>query len=84
MRQEFDLILDRVNWQDSGCELHSKCLECPLPVCAEELPRGRQRLRMKNRAKEMRSLRDQGKSVAEIAATFCVTDRTVRRALSRQ
>jgi len=75
-------LLDDCNWHDRGCEFFSSCLSCPLPHCIEDEPRGRQRLKLLNRASQMAQLKRQGKSSAEIAELFHVSKRTVQRALS--
>ncbi len=71
-----------VNWRDEGCELFPSCLNCPLPRCIEEEPRGKQRLRMLARARRMAELRRDGKSIKQIAVLFEVSKRTVQRALA--
>ncbi len=76
-------VIEYVNWKDAGCDLSPACLECPLPRCIEEEPRGRQRRRLEHRAAAMNELRRQGKNTREIAAAFRVSERTVQRALSR-
>jgi DNA-binding CsgD family transcriptional regulator len=83
LTREFDIIPDDVNWKDNGCEIYPSCLNCPLDKCMEEEPRGRQRLRMLARSKRMAELREQGKSIPEIARCFQVSQRTVQRALAR-
>ena len=70
------------NWKDTGCDLYPACLECPLPRCIEEEPRGRQRIRMDARTADMLEMRRRGGSVHEIAACYSVSVRTVQRALS--
>ena len=77
-----DLLPEQVSWRDEGCELFPSCLNCPLPGCIEEEPRGKQRLRMLARARRMAELRRDGKSIKEIAELFGVTKRTVQRALA--
>lgn len=77
----FNLLPEEVEWRDEGCEVYSACLECPLPRCLEEVPRGRQRLKVRLRAARMAELRREGKSVAAIAGLFGVSIRTVQRAL---
>jgi hypothetical protein len=72
---------DDINWKDKGCELFHSCLNCPLPRCAEEEPRGKQRLRMLTRTSRMTQLHQQGKSTREIASIFQVNQRTVQRTL---
>ena len=79
---ELDLLPDDINWQDEGCELFPSCLNCPLPKCVEDEPRGQQRLRMETRKRRMVELRCLGRSVKEIAGFFGVSRRTVERALS--
>ena len=81
---ELDLIPDDINWRDGGCELFASCLNCPLPRCVEDEPRGQQRLRLAARKKRMKELRQMGKSVKEIAALFGVSKRTVQRALENK
>jgi len=80
---ELDLLPDEINWRDEGCEVFQACLNCPLPRCVEEEPRGQQRLRIAARNKRMVELRKSGKSVKDIAGLFGVSQRTVQRALRR-
>jgi hypothetical protein len=81
---ELDLLADDINWRDRGCEFFPSCLNCPLPQCVEDEPRGQQRLRMEARKRMMAELRQMGKSVNEIAGLFGVSKRTVQRALENQ
>jgi len=80
---ELDLLPDEIEWRDEGCEFYTSCLNCPLPRCVEDEPRGQQRLRMAARKRRMVELRQGGKSVKEIAELFGVSRRTVQRALRR-
>jgi hypothetical protein len=77
-----DLLPEDMEWPDDGCEFFPSCLNCPLPHCLEEEPRGKQKLRMLTRAEQMAKLREEGKSTTEIAGLFKVSMRTVQRALS--
>jgi hypothetical protein len=79
---ELAILPDDSNWKDKGCELSPSCLNCSLPRCIEEEPRGKQRLRMLARTSRMAQLEHQGKSTREIARLFHVSQRTVQRALS--
>jgi len=81
---ELDLIPDDINWRDRGCDLFSSCLNCPLPRCVEDEPRGQQRLRMAARKRLMAEFRNSGRSVKEIAGLFGVSTRTVQRALENK
>ena len=74
---------EHFNWRDEGCELFSSCLNCPLSYCIEEVPRGKQKLRLLDRAGQMADIRYQGKSTEEIARIFGVSGRTVQRALAK-
>ena len=78
---ELDLLPEQIEWRDQGCEFYPACLNCPLPRCVEDEPRGQQRLRMSARKKRMEELRRLGRSVKEIAELFGVSRRTVQRAL---
>ena len=81
---ELDLLPDEIEWRDEGCEFFPSCLNCPLPKCVEDEPRGQQRLRMAARKRRMEELRRRGKSVKEIAELFGVSRRTVQRALKNK
>ena len=71
------------NWRDTGCQLHPSCLSCPLERCIEEVPRGKQRLRLDSRAGAMSELRRQGCTARQVAAAFGVSIRTVQRAMEK-
>ena len=77
-----DLPPEDINWRDEGCQFYPSCLNCPLPRCIEEEPRGKQRLKKIARAIRMGELKQSGKSLEEIASTFAVSKRTVQRALA--
>jgi DNA-binding CsgD family transcriptional regulator len=81
---ELDLLPDDIEWRDQGCELSPSCLNCTLPKCVEDEPRGQQRLRMEARKRRMAELRRRGQSVKEIAGLFGVSKRTVQRALENK
>ena len=80
---ELDLLPDDIEWRDQGCEFYPSCLNCPLPRCVEDEPRGQQRLKMAARKKRIEELRRLGRSVREIAEIFGVSKRTVQRALEK-
>ena len=72
------------NWKDTGCELHSHCLDCPFPQCLEVKPRGKQRMRLKLRASAIKKMRRSGIGVQEVARAFSVCERTVQREMKRK
>jgi len=81
---ELDLPPEYCHYRDKGCEFANSCLNCPLPQCIYEQPRGRQRWLKRLRAREMiRLFTNGGKEVKELAAMFGVSQRTVQRVLKR-
>jgi len=83
MRECYGLLPDQVEWRDKGCALHPACLECPLPRCIEEEPRGKQKRRLQTRAEHMAEMKHRGIETGEIALAFGVSLRTVQRALQK-
>ena len=79
-----DLPPEYCQYRDEGCDLAPACLECPLPTCIYDLPRGKQKRRSELRSEGIATLRAQGRSTREIAQAFGVSTRTVQRILSRQ
>lgn len=77
MRKAKDPLV--VDHPDHGCKLFPVCLNCPLPVCVEDMPAFKQNVRLLQRAIEVNVLHKQGKSLAEIAALLHVSQRTIRR-----
>ncbi len=86
-----DIELDKVDlppeychYPDEGCDLASSCLNCSLPKCIHDQPRGRQRWLKTARGKEMaRRFITEGKEIKELALEFGVSQRTVQRALKK-
>ena len=81
---EHDLPPEYCRYRDEGCEFADSCLDCPLPKCIYDEPRGRQRWLKRSRDREMTNLfNSEGKGVKEVALIFGVSQRTVQRALER-
>ena len=79
---ELDLPPEYCHYHDEGCEISGSCLDCPLPRCVYDQPRGRQRWLKKNRDRELvRRFTIEGKGVKELALEFGVSRRTVQRVL---
>lgn len=72
------------HYRDEGCELSPSCLNCPLPFCVEDMPRGRQRRRKEIRNREILRLFYQGEGIKRIAQRLKVSQRTVQRALKER
>ena len=71
-------------YKDVGCELHSHCLTCPLPVCKEELTQGIQAIRAHMRKLQIELLRDEGHTVEWIAQVMGITERGVYKSVARK
>ena len=79
---ELDLLPEYYQYRDEGCEFADSCLNCTLPKCVYDQPRGRQRRLKRLRDREMsRLFTTEGKRVKELALRFGVSQRTVQRAL---
>lgn len=76
---------EEAEYRDTGCELHSACLTCPLPleVCPEEdfrRPR-RDQVRAWAKARRARQLRAKGLTIAAIALALQISERSAFRYL---
>ncbi len=70
---------------DDGCELAPKSLECPLPRCKHDDPRGYLRhLQQQKDTQNLEAMEQRGLSVDEAANIFGVTTRTIFRVTSRR
>jgi DNA-binding transcriptional ArsR family regulator len=75
----WDVLPEGFPYEDKGCELFPSCLNCPFPDCLKEEPWGKERFLKRRRARRMLELKQEGKSVREIAHIFEVSPRTVQR-----
>ena len=80
---ELDLLPEYCHYRDQGCEFADSCLNCPLPKCIYDEPRGKQRWLKRLRDREMVGLFNEGKGAKELALVFGVSQRTVQRALRK-
>ena len=79
-----DLPPEYCNYPDEGCEFSESCLNCPLPLCVYEEPRGKQRLIKETRNSKIVGMYiHEGKSTGELAELFGVSQRTVQRTLKK-
>ncbi len=79
-----DDLPEYIRYKDVGCELHSACLTCPLPVCKEELTQGVQAVRAYMRNLQIQLLRDEGRTVEWIAQVMGITIRGVYKSTARK
>jgi len=81
---EPDLLPEYCRYRDEGCDLFDSCLNCPLPQCIYDQPRGRQQWQKRLRNREIyRLFIDEGKEVEELALIFDTSRRTIQRALKK-
>jgi transposase-like protein len=79
-----DALPEHTSYADTGCELHSRCLTCPLERCRYDVAGGLHQLRTAGRDREVLSLHAAaGLTVDDIAARVGISRRTVFRILAR-
>jgi hypothetical protein len=81
-RLMWELLPEEFPYEDRGCELFPSCLNCPFPHCIREEPWGKEKFLKRRRAERMMELKEEGKSVGEIARIFELSTRTVQRWLN--
>lgn len=68
--------------RDNGCDAAPRCLECPLPFCKHDDPVSYHREHCHHhRNQRILELRRQGLTVAQLAETVGITDRSIYRIL---
>ena len=81
---EPDLPPECCQYCDDGCEFAPSCLNCPFATCIYDELGGRQHFARRLRDKEiLRLFTIEKHGVAELAALFSISQRTVQRALKR-
>jgi transcriptional regulator of acetoin/glycerol metabolism len=79
-----DALPEHTRYVDSGCELHTSCLTCPLVRCRYDEPGGVTRIVSRARDQSMLQVRrEDGLTIEAIARRFGVSRRTVFRVLAR-
>ena len=65
---------------DTGCDVSSSCLSCPLPLCKHDAPRG-QTARIKNAPRNLliAEAYHSGEDTGLIASRFNITSRSIFR-----
>ncbi len=76
---EEDLPPEFTRYRDEGCEHAVRCLDCPFDTCLYEKPGGKERFFKSRRNGEIVKRHTEGKTTAEIAAGFGVSERTIQR-----
>ena len=77
-----DALPEHTRYVDTGCEVHSSCLTCPLVRCRYDEPGGARALLGQERDRAILALRRDGRPISLIAQRFGVSRRTVFRVLA--
>ncbi len=81
-RVRSDALPEEINYRDDGCDVHSRCLTCPLPRCRYDEPGGLRAMLNTYRDQQIVALRREGGAVEQIAERHGLSRRTVFRILS--
>jgi hypothetical protein len=76
-----DLPPEYCHYKDEGCEFLDSCLDCPLPQCLYDEPRGKQRWLKELRNRQIERLYREGWKISELALMLGLSRRTIQRAL---
>lgn len=69
---------------DEGCEYSPKCVDCPLPICAFDVPDGvLQHATTLERAKRLQTDKRNGLTTGQLCGKYAISIRTVQRDLAR-
>jgi len=84
-RPRAGMFADHMAYPDTGCELASSCLNCPLPQCKYDRPGGARRAALESRDREIALLRRKYRApVDALARTYGMSRRSVFRVLAAQ
>jgi hypothetical protein len=81
-RVRSDALPEEIHYRDDGCDIHSRCLTCPLPRCRYDEPGGLRAMLNTYRDQQVVALRRDGAPVDQIAERYSLSRRTVFRILS--
>jgi hypothetical protein len=77
-----DALPEHTSYADTGCDIHTSCLTCPLVRCRYDEPGGARKLLSDERDRTILQLRGEGRPISAIASRFGVSRRTVFRVLA--
>ncbi len=77
-----DALPEEIVYRDDGCDIHPRCLTCPLPRCRYDEPGGLRAMLNAYRDQQIVALRGDGAPVDQIAERYNLSRRTVFRVLS--
>lgn len=79
-----DGLPEQMAYHDTGCEVSSSCLTCPLPRCKFDDPVWYQQYRRSGRDRQvLAAFEHDGLTVFDLARRFEVSTRTIHRVLRR-
>ena len=79
-----DAVPEFVHYEDTGCEVSTSCLECPLPQCRYDDPVWYQQYKRLTRDFRVCSIiQSEGLTADQAAKRFSVTVRTIFRIMQR-
>jgi hypothetical protein len=81
-RVRSDALPEEIQYRDEGCDIHPRCLTCPLPRCRYDEPGGLRAMLNAYRDQQIAALRREGAPVDQIAERYSLSRRTVFRVLS--
>lgn len=84
LRRQSRGLPENATYRDTGCEVASSCLRCPLPMCKYDDPTWGRRNDLAARDDEIVKLHEVGISVQKIALQLGVSTRTVYRVVQRR
>ena len=83
-KPELDSIPEFYHYEDTGCEVSSSCLQCPLPKCKYDDPTWYQKnRRIAKDLKILSAMKNENLTVEQTADKFSVTVRTIFRIMRR-
>lgn len=83
-RVRSDALPEEIQYRDDGCDIHPRCLTCPLPRCRYDEPGGLRAMLNAYRDEQVLALRRDGAPVDQIAERYSLSRRTVFRILSAE
>lgn len=81
-RVRSDALPEEIDYRDDGCDIHPRCLTCPLPRCRYDEPGGVRAMLNAYRDQQIVALRRDGAPIDQIAERYDLSRRTVFRILS--
>lgn len=82
-RRQRDMLPEKQNWRDDGCDVSRRCVECPLSMCRYDHPRGLRGLLNEERNADIVAMMRARIPPDLVASRYGVSRRTVFRVVRR-